>query len=155
MEEKKLEAPKQTPADLYLMVPHATENGTRVVFLSVKKIKSLQGIAPTKEILQTHFEAERVRMQLAEQKANENDKKAKYLPQPLYLQIESSIFAAIVEEARAKDRWVGSDALALTLGSQIPCCVISAMPEEQPVQAEEQPKQVRKKKTSKIVINND
>lgn len=123
-------AEKQTPVDLYLMVPHPTPEGAKIVFLSVKKIKSFDGIAPTKEILATHFQAEKVRMQLAEQATQhieENDKKAKYMPQPLYLQIESSIFATIVAEARKKDRWVGEDALALTLGSQIPCCVISPM----------------------------
>lgn len=128
--EQSIVVEKQTPADLYLMVPHPTPEGAKIVFLSVKKIKSFAGIAPTKEILATHFQAEKVRMQLAEQATEhvkEDDKKAKYMPQPLYLQIESGIFATIVAEARKKDRWVGEDALALTLGSKIPCCVISPM----------------------------
>lgn len=92
-------------------------------------------------------------MEIADAEAKKAGKNAKYLPQPLYLQIQSSIFATIVEEARGKDKDVDGKALCLTLGSQIPCCVITPMPEA-PVE-DEQPKQVRKKRTPKIVINND
>ena len=154
MEEQKLQQPeKQTPADLYLMVPKQTNNGVRVVLLNVKKIKSFVGIAPSKEILLTHFQAERLRMEKAEAEAKKAGKDAKYLPQPLYLQIQSSIFASIVAEARRKDKDVDDKNLMLTLGNQMPCCIITPM-EEAPVQVEEQPKQVRKRKP-KVVINHD
>lgn len=154
MEEQEKQAVKQTPADLYLMVPKNSKTGVRITFLSVKKIKSFFfGIAPTREILEAHFQAEHVRMEIADAEAKKAGKNAKYLPQPLYLQIQSSIFATIVEEARGKDKDVDGKALCLTLGSKIPCCVITPMPEA-PVE-DEQPKQVRKKRTPKIVINND
>lgn len=153
MEEQEKQAVKQTSADLYLMVPKNSKTGVRVTLLSVKKIKSFAEVAPTKEILATHFQAEHVRMEIADAEAKKAGKNAKYLPQPLYLQIQSSIFATIVEEARGKDKDVDGKALCLTLGSQIPCCVITPMPEA-PVE-DEQPKQVRKKRTPKIVINND
>ena len=145
MEEQEKQAVKQTPADLYLMVPKNSKTGVRVTLLSVKKIKSFAEVAPTKEILATHFQAEHVRMEIADAEAKKAGKNAKYLPQ-----IQSSIFATIVEEARGKDKDVDGKALCLTLGSQIPCCVITPMPEA-PVE-DEQPKQVRKKRTPKIVI---
>lgn len=59
----------------------------------------------------------------------------------------------LLKKPRGKDKDVDGKALCLTLGSQIPCCVITPMPEA-PVE-DEQPKQVRKKRTPKIVINND
>lgn len=40
MEEQEKQAVKQTPADLYLMVPKNSKTGVRITFLSVKKIKS-------------------------------------------------------------------------------------------------------------------
>lgn len=117
MEEQEKQAVKQTPADLYLMVPKNSKTGVRVTLLSVKKIKSFAEVAPTKEILATHFQAEHVRMEIADAEAKKAGKNAKYLPQPLYLQIQSSIFATIVEEARGKDKDVDGKALCLTLGS--------------------------------------
>jgi hypothetical protein len=55
MEEQEKQAVKQTPADLYLMVPKNSKTGVRITFLSVKKIKSFFGIAPTREILEAHM----------------------------------------------------------------------------------------------------
>ena len=86
------EAKKQTPVDLYLMVPHSTFEGgketTKICLLSCKKIKAFAGVVPTKEILETHFQAERVKIQIAkEQSGKENT----YVPQPLCLEVKSSI----------------------------------------------------------------
>lgn len=122
---------KQTPAKLYLMVPHRVQSGkpqgeVRIVLLSCDKIKSFEGVLPTKEILATHFQAERVRMEIVQLRAKE----AEYIPQPLYLEVQSSIFAAIVAEAQKKDKNVQGNILALTLGGNIPCCVISAQAKE-------------------------
>lgn len=151
MEEKKLEVPQQTPADLYLMVTKNLISGPKVTLLSVKKIKSFTEIAPTKEILITHFQAEHVRMQIAQQEASKAGKDANYLPQPLYLQIQSSIFANIVAEARAKNKDVSDKALTLTLGSNMPCCIItpiSEFPTEQP-----QPKDLVNEKSENLIEN--
>lgn len=112
---------KQTPAKLYLMVPHRVQGRkVRIVLLSCDKIKSFEGVLPTEEILATHFQSERVRMKIARSKGEE----AKYIPQPLYLEVQSSIFAAIVAEAQKKDKNVQGNFLVLTLGGNIPCCVI-------------------------------
>lgn len=48
MEEQEKQAVKQTPADLYLMVPKNSKTGVRVTLLSVKKIKSFAEVAPNK-----------------------------------------------------------------------------------------------------------
>lgn len=147
------EAKKQTPVDLYLMVPHSTFEGgkemAKICLLSCKKIKAFAGVVPTKEILETHFQAERVKIQIAkEQSGKENT----YVPQPLCLEVESSIFASIVSEARAKDKALGTpDVLALTLGSSMPCCVIAERKEE----PAPKPKTVRKKRTKKIEEKHD
>ena len=45
MEEQEKQAVKQTPADLYLMVPKNSKTGVRVTLLSVKKIKSFAEVA--------------------------------------------------------------------------------------------------------------
>ena len=112
---------KQTPAKLYLMVPHRVQGRkVRIVLLSCDTIKSFEGVLPTEEILATHFQSERVRMKIARSKGEE----AKYIPQPLYLEVQSSIFAAIVAEAQKKDKNVQGNFLVLTLGGNIPCCVI-------------------------------
>lgn len=148
------EVKKQTPIDLYLMVPHQVfESGKQAVkicLLACKKIKAFEGFLPTKEILETHFQAERVRIEMAKQESgNENT----YRPQPLYLEVESSIFASIVSEAKAKDKALGTpDVLALTLGSSMPCCIIAERKEEEPAP---KPKTVRKKRTKKIVEKHD
>lgn len=147
------EAKKQTPVDLYLMVPHSTFEGgketTKICLLSCKKIKAFAGVVPTKEILETHFQAERVKIQIAKEKSG---KENTYVPQPLYLEVESSIFASIVSEARAKDKALGTpDVLALTLGSSMPCCIIAERKEEPALK----PKTVRKKRTKKIEEKHD
>ena len=121
-----MDVKNQTSIPLYLMVPHqVNSNGrsfTKICLLSCEKIKAFQPILPTKEILETHFQAERVRMEIAKN----NPEGGKYIPQPLYLEIESSIFVSIVEEAKAKDAEIsGAQTLALTLGGSIPCCIIS------------------------------
>lgn len=150
------EVKKQTPIDLYLMVPHQVYEGgkqsVKVCLLACKKIKAFAGFLPTKEILETHFQAERVRIEMAKQESgNENT----YRPQPLYLEVESSIFASIVSEARAKDKALGTpDVLALTLGNSMPCCLITVSKEE-PEKAAPKPKQVRKRKTKKIEEKHD
>lgn len=147
------EAKKQTTVDLYLMVPHSTFEGgketTKICLLSCKKIKAFAGVVPTKEILETHFQAERVKIQIAkEQSGKENT----YVPQPLCLEVKSSIFASIVSEARAKDKALGTpDVLALTLGSSMPCCIIAERKEE----PAPKPKTVRKKRTKKIEEKHD
>lgn len=144
------EVKKQTPVDLYLMVPHSTFEGgeetTKICLLSCKKIKAFTGVTPTKEILETHFQAERVKIQIAkEQSGRENT----YVPQPLCLEVKSSIFASIVEEACAKDSKLGNPSvLALTLGNSMPCCLITASKEETKKTAPK-PTQVRKRKTKK------
>ena len=120
----------------------------KVCLLACKKIKAFAGFLPTKEILETHFQAERVRIEMAKQESDENT----YRPQPLYLEVESSIFASIVSEARAKDKALGTpDVLALTLGSSMPCCIIAERKEEPALK----PKTVRKKKTKKIEEKHD
>lgn len=150
------EAKKQTPVDLYLMVPHSTFEGgkeaTKICLLSCKKIKAFSGVVPTKEILETHFKAERVKIQIAkEQFGKENT----YVPQPLCLEVKSSIFASIVEEARAKDSKLGNPSvLALTLGNSMPCCLVTVSKEE-PEEAAPKQKQVRKRKTKKIEEKHD
>ena len=54
------EVKKQTPIDLYLMVPHQVYEGgkqsVKVCLLACKKIKAFAGFLPTKEILETHFQ---------------------------------------------------------------------------------------------------
>lgn len=132
MEEKR---PKQHPVKLYIMVPHQVlvEGGyrfTNITLLSCDKIKSFKGILPTQEILATHFQAERVRLQIAKEKNKTEGKEEKYIPQPLYIEVESSIFAAIVEEAKSKDSNVTGETLTLTLGGKFPCCLISPQAEE-------------------------
>lgn len=126
MEEK---IPKQHPANLYLMVPHQVNNsgkqGVNFTLLSCKKIKSFEGILPTQEILATHFQAERVRLKMAEERNKAEGKTERYVPQPLYLEIESSIFAAIMAEAKRKDSNVTGETFVLTLGGNFPCCLIS------------------------------
>lgn len=150
------EVKKQTPIDLYLMVPHQVHEGlkqsVKICLLACKKIKALTGVVPTKEILETHFQAERVKIQIAkEQSGKENT----YVPQPLCLEVKSSIFASIVEEARAKDSKLGNlSVLALTLGNSMPCCLITVSKEE-PEKAAPKPKQVRKKRTKKIEEKHD
>lgn len=83
MEEQEKQAVKQTPADLYLMVPKNSKTGVRVTLLSVKKIKSFAEVAPTKEILATHFQAEHVRMEIADAEAKKAGKNAKYFTSTL------------------------------------------------------------------------
>ena len=122
------EVGKQTPVDLYLMIPHSTFEGgketTKICLLSCNKIKAFTGVTPTKEILETHFQAERVKMQIAkEQSGKENT----YVPQQLCLEVKSSIFASIVEEVRAKGvKLWNPSVLALTLENSMPCCLITA-----------------------------
>lgn len=147
------EIAKQTSVDLYLMVPHSIFEGgketTKICLLSCKKIKAFEGFLPTKEILETHFQVERVRIEMAKQ---ESGNEGTYRPQPLYLEVESSIFASIVSEARAKDKALGTpDVLALTLGSSMPCCIIAERKEE----PAPKPKTVRKKRTKKIEEKHD
>ena len=148
------EVKKQTPINLYLMVPHQVYEGgkqsVKICLLACKKIKAFAGFLPTKEILETHFQAERVRIEMAKQ---ESGNEGTYRPQPLYLEVESSIFASIVSEARAKDKALGTpDVLALTLGSSsMPCCVIAERKEE----PAPKPKTVRKKRTKKIEEKHD
>lgn len=77
MEEQEKQAVKQTPADLYLMVPKNSKTGVWVTLLSVKKIKSFAEVAPTKEILATHFQAEHVRMEIADAEAKKGGKECK------------------------------------------------------------------------------
>ena len=82
------EVKKQTPIDLYLMVPHQVYEGgkqsVKVCLLACKNIKAFAGFLPTKEILETHFQADRVRIEMAKQECgNENT----YRPQPLYLEV--------------------------------------------------------------------
>ena len=52
------EVKKQTPIDLYLMVPHQVYEGgkqsVKICLLACKKIKAFAGFLPTKEILETH-----------------------------------------------------------------------------------------------------
>lgn len=106
---KKIE---QKPVDLYLV----DSKGQGLV--SCKGIKSFVGILPTEEILRTHFQKERVKLQIA------LEKNEKYTPQPLYLEIENSIFVAIVNEAAKKNNKIRRDFLVLTLGNKMPCCII-------------------------------
>ena len=87
-------------------------------------------------------------LEAKQESGNENT----YRPQPLYLEVESSIFASIVSEARAKDKALGTpDVLALTLGSSMPCCIIAERKEE----PAPKPKTVRKKRTKKIEEKHD
>lgn len=125
--ENKIE--NQTPIDLYLMIPHevfdkklGTER-TKICLVSCKEMKSLQGILPTKEILETHFSAERVKIQISKRESGKDDT---YIPQPLQLEIDEDLFKSIVEEAYKKDHYIGDPSiLALTLGNSMPCCLIT------------------------------
>lgn len=114
-----MEKVKQTPVDLFVMVPKETRKGRRITLVKCDRVEKLRGIAPTKEILQTHFEAERIRMKIHEQ-----NEKSKYVPQPLFLEIEPELFQEIIEQAQAIDRDAPSDFIALTLGNKFPCCII-------------------------------
>ena len=122
---------KQTPINLYLMVPHQVyERGkqiTKICLLSCKKIKAFEGILPTKEILETHFQAEKVRIQISEK----NPEGEVYRPQPLYLEVEQNVFEEIVKECRTTDSALGNPAtLALSLTGSMPCCIISVQKKE-------------------------
>mgnify|MGYP001374363812 CR=1 FL=1 len=142
---------KQTPADLFVMIPRVKQitrekSETTFTLLKCANIPQFEGVLPTKEILQTHFATQRVKMEIAKRD------KTEYIPQPLYLEVESSIFASIVSEARAKDKALGTpDVLALTLGSSMPCCIIAERKEE----PAPKPKTVRKKRTKKIEEKHD
>lgn len=119
---------KQTPVPLYILVPSEKDDGVHFTLLGTKGMKSLEGIAPTKEILEAHFAAERVRMAIA----NRDDPYKKYVPQPLYIDTMKDSFHAIVEEAKKKYNQFdeNTEHIALSLGVQIPCCIIGIRDDE-------------------------
>lgn len=134
MEEKPI---KQTPVDLYVMVPTVKryseeKSETTFTLLKCDKIKEFEGILPTKEILETHFLAQRTKMAIAKRDGED------YVPQPLYLEIESGIFAQLVKHIeakvpRGKKRFMYEETsdtcICLTLGTNMPCCVMSPQKE--------------------------
>ena len=123
---KKNETPK-----LYIQVPKRNEDGSfRVVNLACDKMRSMAGITPTNEILATHFEAERVRMMIFN-RDHAGEKDARYIPQPLYIEVRQENFEEILAEIRLKEPHAGNlQQVALSMGT-LPCCILSPLhPEE-------------------------
>ena len=119
---------EQTPVKLYILVPNEKNERVRFTLLGTKDMKSLEGIAPTKEILEAHFAAERVRMAIA----NRDNPDEKYIPQPLYIDTMKDSFHDIVEEAKKKCNQFdeNTEHIALSLGVQFPCCIIGIRDDE-------------------------
>lgn len=113
---------------LYLMIPKETPRGHRTTLLACDGISAFRGVLPTQQILETHFQTERVRMEIYRRDNAGKKDVPQYVPQPLYLEIRPEIFEAIVEEAARKDAGAGTlNALALTLGGNFPCCIIGRL----------------------------
>lgn len=130
---------KKKEFKIYIIVPR----GENCVLLNCNNMKSMQGLTPTAEILATHFQAERVRVEIWKRdhpkwcRLSVNQKRASaeqpYRPQPLYIETEPDRFQDIVDEIKGKVTGCNDlSHIALTMGSAyIPCCIISAFhPEE-------------------------
>lgn len=106
-------------AKLYVMVPRRKVKTGRVsvCLVNANKLRAFKGNLPTKEILRTHFQIEKLRL--------EKDKT--YTPQPLYLEVEKEKFFEMYKEVYGKDTSIGEGAsnIALTLGQSVPCCIIT------------------------------
>lgn len=113
----------QTPVKLYIMVrPPKQEKKT--ILINSSFAPSLKDVLPTREILQTHFQAERIRVQIAKRDGIKG-----YIPQPLYLAIENGIFVKAKEEVAKKNVHIVDDCIVLTLGTNMPCCIMTPRPE--------------------------
>ena len=105
---------------LYVMVPRINTkkgNKMKVCFVNCNKLPSFSKHIPTKEILKTHFQVERLRCQ----------KDKSYHPQPLYLQVDKEEFDKMYEEVYRKDSNIKNspNCFSLTLGQHVPCCIIT------------------------------
>jgi hypothetical protein len=118
---------KQTPADLFVMIPRVKQitrkkSETTFTLLKCANIPQFEGVLPTKEILQTHFATQRVKMEIAKRD------KTEYIPQPLYLEIESGIFVELMKAINKKQPQFKSasdgHSICLTLGNNMPCCIM-------------------------------
>ena len=92
---------------------------------------------PSEEALRTHFEAERVRMQIFKRDHPEPDHV--YIPQPLYIEIEPETFDEILEEVRRVEPLFNqvNNMIALTLGGGVPCCILSRHDDSEEMHEEE------------------
>ena len=116
---------KEKKFKIYISVPRGEER----VLLNCNDMKSMQGLAPTAEILATHFQAERIRMAIWERDHQGKKRKEEqpYRPQPLYIETEPDRFQDIVDEVKGKVTGCNDlSHIALTMGSVLPCCIISA-----------------------------
>lgn len=120
---------------LYIIVPHTRKAAT---LLSCDNMKSMAGVAPTAEILSTHFQAERCRVAIWERDhpkymklSPQNkalSKEQPYKPQPLYMEVDSTVYESIIDEIRTKTGLTSDETLSnvvLTFSSaHLPCCII-------------------------------
>lgn len=126
---------KEKEFKIYITVPRGQDR----VLLNCNTMKSMAGLTPTKEILITHLQAERVRMEIWKRDHPEWDKlsvnqklasaEQPYKPQPLYIETQPDKFKDIVDEIRSKVVGCGDlSHIALTTGSAyLPCCIISEL----------------------------
>lgn len=120
--ENKNEAmPQQHDVKLYILLPCGRRG---YMFVDAAKCRAIRPFLPTREILETHFEMQYV----LREKARMEEKS--FRPMPLYLQLESAIFAEACEELAVGYGNVRREelrnAIALTLGdSYLPCCIMS------------------------------
>lgn len=116
---------KEKKFKIYISVPRGEDR----VLLNCNAMKSMQGLTPTAEILATHFQAERIRMAIWERDHQGKNRKEEqpYRPQPLYIETEPDRFQNIVDEVKGKVTGCNDlSHIALTMGSVLPCCIISA-----------------------------
>ena len=115
----------QKKSKMYVVIPKFGDAGNTQSsqLIKVSELKELSKVCPTEEALQVHFQAERVRLQIAKQK------KEVYAPQPLCLAITADIYKQVVDEIKAKvPAYTVTENIVLTLANPVtPCCVITCI----------------------------
>lgn len=119
--EEKVAVPQQHHVKLYIMLPCGHQG---YMYVNAERCTAIRRFLPTREILETHFETQYVLRQKAAYE------KQPFRPMPLFLQLQSAIFADACEELISKYGRIRKNELrggiALTLGGPIPCCILTA-----------------------------
>lgn len=126
---KERELPKQTQISLYAV---GMKRGLTLVKLN--NIKAALPYLPTKEILQTHWAKEYVRVKREEilNESRKPEERVRARREPLCIGIKSDDFDAILTELRKKCRDFGPDeeVIGCVLSGYSPVCVLCRVEEE-------------------------
>lgn len=129
---------QQTDVTLYAVALNSHEHGRSrkgLTLVKLNNIRAAQPYLPTKEILQTHWAKEYVRVKreeiLNEKRKPENKVFARR--EPLCIGVKSDDFDAILAELRRKCRDFGpnEEAIGCVVSGYSPVCVLCRVEEEQ------------------------